>query len=419
MKNVNKRKPLLLVFPFNVLAHYLRCLKLASYLSYHFEIQFLFSERSASFISNDGYPTFTCASFDADKVQEAARKFDFSWLNEQDVEQVYLDQVRIINELKPAAVLADTVPTLKMAAEKTNTTYITLMNGYMTTYYACVRKMPASHPLYKYLKTLPSSITLPFIKMGEQLAFKKIHEPFKRIRERYNLSEKQTYQQETEGDVNLICDLPEMHPQKSLPSNYHLIPPLFYDPKNNSAEIVHQLDKNKKTLFVSMGSTGDWSNVSFLNDPFFNKYNIVTAGDRLNTVSAPNVIAASFVNIHHVFPYTDLVLCHGGNGTIYQALSYGLPVLCKTTHFEQEWNMEALEKLKLGKCLDDVKNIQQYTMIFDEWMQKKNNNELQFIQNRLNVVCNNFQTIINEVLAKSFFTDTMFTSVSPKQVLEV
>ncbi len=419
MKNVNERKPLLLVFPFNVLAHYLRCLKLARYLSHHFEIQFLFSERYASFVSDEGYHTFRCASFDADKVQEAARMFDFSWLNQQDVEQIYLDQVRIINEFKPAAVLADTVPTLKMATEKTNTTYFNLMNGYMTAYYACVRKMPASHPLYKYVKTLPSLLTEPLIKIGEQLAFEKIHVPFKKIRERYNLSAKQTYHQETEGDVNLVCDLPELYPQKGLPSNYHFIPPLFYDPRNNSKEIVHQLDKNKKTLFVSMGSTGEWNNVLFLNDPFFNKYNIVTAGDTLKVVNAPNVIGASFVNIHHVFPYTDLVLCHGGNGTVYQALSYGLPILCKTAHFEQEWNVQALEKLNLGRGIDGLKNIQQYKMIFNEWMQNKNSDELQFIRNRLNTVCNNAQSIIDEMLAKTFSHIPVFMSASLQQVMEV
>jgi len=412
MINVNKKKPLLLMFPFNVLAHYLRCLKLANELSPHFEIKFLFSEKYSSFINNEGYSTFRCASFNADKVQQGARNFDFSWLNEYDLEQVYLDQVRIINELKPNAVLADTTPTLKMAAEKTSTPYVALLNGYMTSYYAYVRKMPRSHPLYKYVKTLPLSLAEQLIKKGEQLAFEKIHQPFKKLRKRYKLLPKQSYQQETEGDVNLICDLPELYPQKNLPSNYHFIPPLVFDPKNNSAEIVRKLDKDKKTLFVSMGSTGNWNNVSFLNDPSFNKYNIVTAGDTQNAVNSPNVVAASFVNIHHVFPYTDLVLCHGGNGTIYQALSYGLPVLCKTSHFEQEWNVQAIEKLGIGKCLDHVKNIQQYNVIFEEWMQKKNSDELRYLQNQLNNNHNNFQSVIDAMLMKILLPDYVSASGS-------
>jgi UDP:flavonoid glycosyltransferase YjiC (YdhE family) len=402
MINVNKRKPLLLIFPFNVLAHYLRCLKLAQYLNSYFEIQFLFSERYISFIEGEGYSTFNCASFNADKVQEGVRKFDFSWLNEQDIEKVYLDQVRIINELKPAVVLADTVPTLRMAAEKTGTTYLTLTNGYMTSYYANVRKMPGSHPLYKYIKVLPGPLAKQLIKKGEALAFEKIHQPFRKVRERYGLAFKQSYQQETEGDVNLICDLPELYPQKNLPPNYHFIPALFYEAKIDSVEIINKLDKNKKTLFVSMGSTGEWNNVSFLNDLFFTRYNIITAGDLLKVVKTTNVVAASFVNIRHVFPFVDLVLCHGGNGTIYQALSYGLPILCKTSHFEQEWNVEAIEQLKLGKGLDGVKSIQQYKTIFNEWMQKKNSDELCFIKNLLKASGDNFDRVINEIWEEIF-----------------
>jgi UDP-N-acetylglucosamine:LPS N-acetylglucosamine transferase len=177
---------------------------------------------------------------------------------------------------------------------------------------------------------------------------------------------------------------------------------------------MHRLDKNKKTLFVSMGSTGDWNNVTFLNDPFFKKYNIVTAGDTHKAINNPNVVAAPFVNIHHVFPYTDLVLCHGGNGTIYQALSYGLPILCKTSHFEQEWNVQAIEKLKIGKGLDDVKNLQQYKVIFDEWMQKKNSDELRYLQNQLNNNSNNFQPIIDEMFMKIRLPDYVSVSVPGK-----
>jgi UDP-N-acetylglucosamine:LPS N-acetylglucosamine transferase len=189
---------------------------------------------------------------------------------------------------------------------------------------------------------------------------------------------------------------------------------LLFDARNNSTGIPLKLDKDKKTLFVSMGSTGDWNNVAFLNDPFFTKFNIVTAGDTLNVVSAPNVIAASFINIRDVFPHADLVLCHGGNGTIYQALSYGLPILCKTSHFEQEWNVQAIERLKLGRCLDNVKDMQEYRLIFDEWMQKKKSVELGYIQGQLKNRNNNFHCVIEKMLTKTVLHPDVCASVSGK-----
>lgn len=120
-----------------------------------------------------------------------------------------------------------------------------------------------------------------------------------------------------------------------------------------------------------MGSTGDWQKLSFLNDPFFKHYNIVATGDQSHILSANHIIHAPFINIHDLFPLIDLIICHGGNGTIYQALLYEVPILCKTSHCEQEWNINALEEKQLGKSLNGTTDPEQYKKIITEWIQKK------------------------------------------------
>ncbi len=47
----------------------------------------------------------------------------------------------------------------------------------------------------------------------------------------------------------------------------------------------------------------------------------------------------------------DLVVCHGGNGTIYQALSHGRPVIGIPTIPDQAYNMRMVERLKLGTSI--------------------------------------------------------------------
>jgi UDP:flavonoid glycosyltransferase YjiC (YdhE family) len=47
----------------------------------------------------------------------------------------------------------------------------------------------------------------------------------------------------------------------------------------------------------------------------------------------------------------DLVICHGGNGTIYQALQHGKPVIGIPTLADQKFNMRRVEALGLGKTL--------------------------------------------------------------------
>lgn len=393
-------KPLLLVFPHNLMAHYLRCLQLSKYLTPYFNIRFLYSPLYQSFVSAAGFKTFTCEALDAEKVQQGIISFNFSWLNEKDISLIYHAQVNAIRELNPSAVLGDLSPTLKMAAEKTGVRYFSLINGYMSQYYTYVRRMPRQYPLNKLFDLIPSSLSNHFIVLGEQISFHDIHRPFSKIRKREGLSSKYSYLQEMEGDVNLLCDLPELFPQKDLPENYFFIPPLYYGLKNDSDKIIENLDRNKKTLYVSMGSSGDWQKIAFLNNDAYRSYNILTSGDYSKIIQGPNVISFSFINSAALFAEIDLVICHGGNGTTYQALSYGIPVLCKTSHVEQEYNVDGLERLRLGKCLDDI-DPEDYETIIEYWIQRKGSPELLSIKNKIAEANNKFENIIDAILLRN------------------
>lgn len=358
-------KPLLLVFPFNYLSHYLRCLVLARYLKPYFEIIFAYSEQYISFISKEGFKVFPCSSFNAEEVLSNVKDFDFSWLNQQDLEAVFSGQISAIKKYQPAAVLGDAMPTLKMAAEYTGVPYLSLLNGYMTKYYSDVRSISETHPVSGYIKNLPPFLKNKLTVLGESFAFRTIHKPFKKLRSKYGLRPAHTYLDELEGDYNLICDSVYLFPQKKMPENYILITPLIYDGGSRS-DVSTKLDRSKKTIFISMGSTGDWKALSSLNHPCFCRYNVITAGDQQGVLNALHIIRTGFISPAEVLPFTDLVICHGGNGTVYQVLSYGLPLLCKPVHFEQEWNVHALEKKGLAKSLAHVSNTFDLLEIIEE-----------------------------------------------------
>ena len=391
-------KPLLLVFPYNVMAHYLRCLELAKYLKPYYTIKFLHSHNYYAFVAEAEFETFECASLDADKVQQCVTLFNFSWLNEGDLSHIYQQQVRIINESGAKAVLGDMAPTLKMAAEKTGVTYYSLVNGYLSKHYSYVRRMPKSYPLYKFFNLLPNSLYTYFTNIGEHLYFHDIHKPFNKIRKREKLPVKHSYIQELEGDVNLICDLPELFPQRDLPFNYYHIPPLFHSSNNKSENINTKLNSNKKTLYVCMGSTGNWSKVAFLNDPNYKKYNIVTAGDEQQIIKGSNVISYTFISDQSFLEKVDLVICHGGNGTTYQALSFGIPVLCKTSHLEQEYNVDGIERLNVGRSLDDKSGEDCFALI-EEWTKKKTSPELKFISKKIQDSRDQFEFVIEKIVS--------------------
>jgi UDP:flavonoid glycosyltransferase YjiC (YdhE family) len=351
------KKKRILIFPFELLAHYLRCLVLADrYDKEQYEILFLHSDKYASFVQEHGYETFPALTFDSTKVMECAAKFDFSWLEYRSIEEVFLSSVAAIRDLNATLVIGDVAPALKMAAEYTGVEYLALMNGYMTPFYASQRKLSRTHPAFSLLQRLPPFIAEQSTSLGEKLSFWKIHAPFKRLRKKYKLTAVSSYLWEMQGDRNLICDLPEVFPQRRLPENYAFIGALIYEGREfeiETTKLLSLLDDSKSTICVCMGSTGDWERMEFLNDQSFAGYNIIAAGDSKGVLRASHIHSRPFINLRQVLKRSDLLICHGGNGTVNTGILENVYMLCLTRHFEQEWNVEAIERLGLGKLANE------------------------------------------------------------------
>lgn len=377
---MNNNKPLLLVFPFGLLSHYLRCLVLADHLKEHFKIMFAGNSTFTSFIEERGYTTFTCRSFNSGEAIAKLTDFDFSWLSEKEVEANYLEQVNIIEQYKPAAVLGDAMPTLNMAAEYTGVPLISLVNGYMTKYYAGYRTLPKKHRINKFLNLLPDNVKQYFTIKGEKIAFTQIHKPFKKIRARYALQQKGDYLDEMEGDYNFICDLPELFPQIQIPENYKIVGPLVY---NRYKDCTIALNSNKETIYVSMGSSGNWKDVLFLNNAYFSRYNIVCSGDKNRNLDAAHIVHADFIDAEKILPLSSLVICHGGNGTIYQALLYKVPLLCLPFHFEQEWNTDVLVSMGLAKTASGTCTQDDFKSLISECINSQKSEKRQDISERI------------------------------------
>jgi UDP:flavonoid glycosyltransferase YjiC (YdhE family) len=344
----------ILIFPFNVLAHYLRCLVLADkYDKGTYRILFLDSPQYHHYIVERGYETFSCAQFDPDFVMDCTRKFDFSWLNQTDLERIMLDQVTTIKKYKPTIVIGDTMPTLKMAAELSGVKYISLVNGYMTKYYAYDRCLSRTHHTYKILKYLPSGLVNNVTSIAEKIVFKQVHSPFKALRKLYALKPINDYLTEIEGDENIICDDEQLFPQKQLPWSYRFIGPLVYQGNHSEESWLSSIQLDRPLLFVCMGSTGDWTKLKFLNEPYFARYIIITAGDTERILSAKHIVPRDFINLNQVLDKAALMICHGGNGTIYNGIHNGVYMLCLSSHFEQEWNIHAIERMGYGKSAND------------------------------------------------------------------
>jgi len=346
-------KKIILIFPFNLLSHYLRCLVLAdTYNKAEYSIYFLSSVSYDRFVLQHGYQTFSCQQFDVKYVMECSKKFDFSWLNKPTLDSIMLAQVAVIKQLNADLVIGDVAPTLKIAAQITGIQYVSLLNGYMTRYYALNRKISRTHFIYHLLSGLPPAMVAWLTNFGENISFKKIQQPFNSLRLKYRLLPLPNYLYEIEGNINLICDLPKLFPQKNLPSSFQFIGPLIYQYHEENSSWLAEIPSNKKVICISLGSTGDWTKLGFLNDSYYSKYTIVATGDTDKVLSATHIVSRDFVNLAQLLKRSGLMICHGGNGTIYHGIFNQVYMLCLSSHFEQEWNIDALERIGYGKSAD-------------------------------------------------------------------
>ncbi len=366
-------KPNVLVFPFGLMAHYFRCIVLSRSLRDHYNVLFMDHPSLSAFVHKEGFHTFPCQTWEGEPVIEKLRHFDFSWLNEEQILTIFKSQIQAIRDYCPCIVIGDSHPCVKMAAEAAGVKFVSLLNGYMTPYYGGHRKLSRRHPCYWPLWIMPNTWRQWLTKQGEEMAFRKIQKAFNSIRDRYGLRLLDNYLEELEGDVTLICDTEALFPQVDLPSHYIPIGPLIYDrtPWDGStpppSPFPGCLDPAKRTILVNMGSSGDWNQVGFLADPYYKKYNIVTTGDKKGILSSVATYQAGFLLASDVLPWVDLVICHGGNGTLQQCQLFSIPALCKTRYFEQEWNIEAFQQKGRGMSLDGIRSKRKLRRIIDRW----------------------------------------------------
>ncbi|MBN1357889.1 hypothetical protein JW988_03880 [Candidatus Bathyarchaeota archaeon] len=379
----NSEKQILMIFPLDMAAHYLRCLELCKKLSTQFEIFFACSPKYDKFVKKCGFGTFKVANFNSEEITAAASSFDFSWLNFGTIESISASQIAVIEEHKPSLVLGDAAFTLKMAAEKTNVPYVSLLNGYMTKYCSITRKVSPSHPGDPYSKTMPKRVFNRLTRVIEHAMFEKVHAPFRRVRKKLGLSKLHYLLEELEGDFNLICDLPSFFPQKKLPENYEFVGPLFYIGDEEEQRVLDFLENDYLHIMVSTGSTGSWKKLSLLSDPVFSDARILISGNAGSAIHSDNILSADFLNHTKIMPKVDIVICHGGNGTAYQALSHGIPLLFFSGNFEQEWNIQRIVELGLGARLEESFNAAKVRETVDTWIRKRNSDLFQKVQQEI------------------------------------
>jgi UDP:flavonoid glycosyltransferase YjiC (YdhE family) len=265
--------------------------------------------------------------------------------------QLFIDfEIALIEKEKPDLILNDCRMTANTSAEFTKTPIVTIVNAHMTNQ----REIPF-YVMNDWFSFAPEILKRGVDKIENIMELTLYHQlvlkGICKLRKKYGLPTRFGYENEC-SSLNLIPDLPEFNPIISH-SHYQYVGPLMWKNHFPAPKCLEKLRKDCPVVYLSIGSNGLDSlleNTDLLKSS--NLQFIVAAGKNFpeeKTNLMGNVFIEKFINVDLVLPNCDLVVCHGGNGTIYQALKYGLPILGFSTHAEQAFGLKRLQYLGLGE----------------------------------------------------------------------
>ncbi len=329
----------------HALAHVSRLVEVARILAGHgHDIEFAGFGAYMSLAEKNGFKTTELPYVSIEQVITSVRNNRLDLLFPYQEIKTYVDaEISFLTEKKPDFVLLDNRPSARTAADYCNIPTIACLNAHMSQYRSLGFMQTPD-----YLNFL-----LPWqIKLEQFFYNRMIMKGLNELRETLSLPRYYANQHE-EGNLALLTDIPEFNPTVRLPEHVHYVGPITWKNDLPPPQCMSQLDPERKTIYFSLGSSSLQDLLEHLLPMTQQGCQIVVAygkfDDKAENIKLPaHIYLEEYINADELLPYCDAVCCHGGNGTLYQALSFGLPVIAVSTHDEQRIGSERLQQLGLG-----------------------------------------------------------------------
>lgn len=345
----------ILILPYtHTFSHLSRPLIIARELrSRGYEIIFAGNSRNIRILKDEGFPVEHLWEPDPGILFGNIRNKKIKFASASVIQKMIDDDQLIIDAVRPDLVLTDGRFSAMISTQFKNVRHAAIVNTSSTEFRA--------NPYFPIFERTPSA--LKFIDslnvQLERILFDSLMGIFKRISHLKKLNKTVTATNCLTGvDLTLMADIPEYFPAKNLPASYHYIGPLTWKSGNNKAMPGWWKDVStqKPLIYITMGTTGHKDFFPLVREQFLHSQYpaVMTTGgqvDLLESVAGKFHVEA-FLDGDTIMDACDLVVCHGGNGTIYQALEYGKPVIGIPTLPDQEFNMRRVVAIGAGTLLN-------------------------------------------------------------------
>ncbi|MDC8756182.1 glycosyltransferase [Janthinobacterium fluminis] len=262
------------------------------------------------------------------------------------------DDVRLLKEVRPDAVVGDFRLSLSVSARLARLPYVALINAYWSPY---VRQHYAV-PNIPLTRALPIPLANALFGLIRPLAFAAHTVPLNRVRRRHGLASLGTDLRRvyTDADHTAYADHAELFPAHALPASHSYLGPVIWSPPLATPEWWNSVPQDKPVLYITLGSSGQGTLLPLLLRALATLPVTVmaaTAGNIELDKVPPNAFVAPFLPGSEAAQRASIVVCNGGSPTSQQALATGTPVLGIASNLDQFLNMHGIAAAGAGMLL--------------------------------------------------------------------
>jgi len=326
---------------------------------------------------------YALPDFEQEEAMEALRTMKKPYTRR--IVQEHVDaELDMLHDLKPDLVIVDFRLTMYISARVLRVPIISLVNArWLPQYFTGAYEAPDSHPvplLTKRIlgKRIAASLWPHLIKLIQRYKLGPLAWGFRK----YELGVRRYLPDILVGDYNLILDTRLWGPTENLPQNFSQVGPIIWSPPESTLPTwIDTLDTGKRSVYITMGSTGDKALFQEMFRSFSDtEYQVmVSTGGQIEideNMLSENLYVEKFLPGERIMERADIVICHGGSLTVYQAIKAGTPCIVIATHLDQEWAGEELQAHKAGMFLTMVKVMAKPSLIMESTKKMFDNLEL-------------------------------------------
>ncbi|MBA7658724.1 PGL/p-HBAD biosynthesis glycosyltransferase [subsurface metagenome] len=348
-----RSKPRVLFMGENVtLAHVTRPIVLAKSLDKEeYEVLLAAGEGSASLVESAGLDYVRIHTIPSSVFVERVTKANRAYTVDE-YDSYVKEDLKLIEKVSPDLIVSDWRLSVPVCGDILGTPIMMIANAHWSPYST---QPPAALdvPLVRILGyKLTRSILMPFFRSISKYYV----QPYNVVRKSYGLKLLNSVDEMNdcaERCLNwfLYLDTPSLAPTDSIPHNHAYIGPPIWSPDVPLPDWWEDLPSDRSVLYLSLGSSGDVKRLSMIFDVLGSMPVTVifaTAGRYDIKSVSDNCYAVEYLPGVDACRRSDVVLCNGGKGSIYQAFSAGKPVLGMSSNWDQYMAMEPVERQKAG-----------------------------------------------------------------------